>query len=263
MAARYLRRITGPRRARDTATDPICPSPERRPGAGSGRLLRTERARQASPGMTLYVSALGWIATLVGLVRMYPQARTIASSPGVTGVSSWSVVLAVLSMAWWLIYCIAIADVPSSVSSAASAIAPIACLFLLGRRGMVRAAHLGLIGGGTLVGFVGLALGISVIGVMAAGSTMACALPQFARLVRTRDVTGLSESTWALTALNTVLWTLYGFHIKSIPLMLPALVTIPVAVTIAVAMERYGIDDDNDGVLVGPRRRSFGAPTEH
>jgi hypothetical protein len=39
--------------------------------------------------------------------------------------------------------------------------------------------------------------------------------------------------------------------------MLPALVTIPTCVAIAVSMERFGDSDDNDGVLLGPRRRSF------
>ncbi len=212
--------------------------------------------------MTVYIAALGWIATLVGFARMYPQARTIARSRSVTGVSSWSITLTVLSMVWWLIYCIAIADIPSSVSSVGSAVAPLACLVLLSRRGMVRATHVGIIAVGTLLGFAGLALGVSVIGAMAAASTMAYALPQFVQLVRTRDVDGLSESTWALTAFNTALWTLYGFYIKSIPLMLPALVTIPVAVAVALTMERYGKDGGSDGVLIGPRRRSFSVSAE-
>jgi len=42
--------------------------------------------------------------------------------------------------------------------------------------------------------------------------------------------------------------------------MLPALVTIPVAIVVALSMERYGRIDGSDGVLVGPRRRSFNAP---
>jgi uncharacterized protein with PQ loop repeat len=207
--------------------------------------------------MNIYITSLGWVATFVGFARMYPQARTLARSRSVTGVSSWSITLTVLSMAWWLIYCIAIADVPSTVSSVGSAIAPLVCLVLLSRHGMVRAAHISLIVAGSVLGFAGLALGVSVIGAMAAASTMSYAIPQFTHLVRTRDVAGLSESTWALTAFNTALWALYGFYIESIPLMLPALVTIPVAVAVAVSMERYGDCGDNDGVLIGPRRRSF------
>jgi MtN3 and saliva related transmembrane protein len=212
--------------------------------------------------MSIYVAALGWVATLVGLARMYPQARTLARSRSATGVSSWSIALTVLSMIWWLIYCVAIADIPSSVSSLGSAIAPIACLVLLSRHGMVRVQHVAVIVLGALVGFVGLFLGVSVIGAMAAASTMAYAIPQFLRLVRTRDVAGLSESSWALTAFNTALWTLYGFYIQSIPLMLPALVTIPIAIAVAVSMERYGACASSDGVLIGRRRRSFTFNTE-
>lgn len=213
-----------------------------------------------SPLMNIYVSVLGWIATFVGFSRMYPQAVTIARSRSVTGVSSWSVAITVLSMVWWLIYCVAIADLPSSVSSVGSALAPIACLVLLHRRGAVHARHLLFIAVGSVLGGFALLVGTDVIGLMAAGSTMAYAIPQFHHLVRTRDVAGLSEASWALTAFNTALWTLYGWYIQSIPLMLPALVTIPVAVVVALSMERYGHVDGNDGVLVGPRRRSFSAP---
>lgn len=212
-----------------------------------------------SPYMNAYVSILGWIATLVGFNRMYPQARTIARSRSVSGVSCWSLSLTVLSMIWWLIYCVAIADLPSSVSSVGSAIAPVACLEFLRRHGAVRARHLALIALGGLAGGLALLAGTDVVGILAAGSTMAYAIPQFHRLVRTKDVSGLSEATWALTAFNTALWTLYGWYIQSIPLMLPALVSIPVAVAVALTMERYGISEENDGVLVGPRRRSFSA----
>lgn len=213
-----------------------------------------------SPHMNIYVSVLGWIATFVGFSRMYPQAVTIARSRSVTGVSSWSVAITVLSMVWWLIYCVAIADLPSSVSSLGSAIAPIACLVLLHRRGAVHTGHLLLIAGGSLLGGLALMRGTDIVGFLAAGSTMAYAIPQFHHLLRTRDVAGLSEASWALTAFNTALWTLYGWHIQSIPLMLPALVTIPVAIVVALSMERYGRIDGNDGVLIGPKRRSFNAP---
>lgn len=207
--------------------------------------------------MNAYVTALGWIATLFGLYRMYPQARTLARSKSVTGVSPWSITLTVLSMAWWLTYSAAIADLPSTVSSIGSALAPAACLVLLLRRGACDRRHLAFIAAGTLVGVVALTTGAGTIGLLAAASTMAYGIPQLHRLVRTRDVAGLSETTWALTAANAALWALYGWHINSVPLMLPALVTIPAALLVAHTMERHGDTADNDGVLIGPRRRSF------
>jgi len=209
--------------------------------------------------MDIYISALGWIATFVGFSRMYPQAVSIARSRSVTGVSSWSVTLTVLSMVWWLIYCTAIADLPSTVSSVGSAIAPIVCLVLLRRRGSVGLPHLLCILAGSLIGGLALMLGAGVVGLMAAGSTMAYTIPQFHHLVRTRDVAGLSEASWALTAFNAAIWALYGWYIQSIPLMLPTLVTIPVAIAVALSMERYGNANAHDGVLIGPRRRSFSA----
>jgi uncharacterized protein with PQ loop repeat len=207
--------------------------------------------------MNAYVTALGWTATLVGLYRMYPQARMIARSKSINGVSPWSITLTILSMAWWLIYCAAIADVPSTVSSVGSALAPAACLILLLRRRACTTRHLVFIVAGTVVGAAALFAGTDVIGLLAAASTMAYTIPQFHRLVRTGDVAGLSEASWALTAINTALWTLYGWYIQSVPLMLPALVTIPVALLVAHTMERRGDTRENDGVLIGPRRRSF------
>ena len=207
--------------------------------------------------MNIYISILGLVATFVGFFRMYPQAVSIARSRSVTGVSSWSVAITVLSMVWWLIYCIAIADLPSTVSSIGSVVAPAVCLFLLQRRGRIHLRHLLLIAIGSTFGGLVLLVGTDAIGLLAAGSTMAYTIPQFHQLVRTRDVSGLSEASWALTAFNSAIWALYGWYIGSIPLMLPALVTFPVAITVALCMERYGNADDNDGVLIGPRRRSF------
>lgn len=207
--------------------------------------------------MSTYITTLGWIATFVGFARMYPQARTLARSGNVSGVSPWSVTLTVLSMAWWLIYCGAIADVPSTVSSVGSALAPIACLVILLRRGACGVRHVVFVIAGSLVGVLALLQGADLVGLLAAGSTMAYSVPQFYRLVRTRDVAGLSETSWALTAVNAGLWALYGYYISSTPLILPALITIPVAILVAYTMERYGKCDATDGVLVGPRRRSF------
>lgn len=220
---------------------------------------------QEQPAATLVVMntlipVIGWTATVIGVIRLLPQARTIKHSSSVHGVSTWSVAITVLSMIWWILYCAAIADPPSTVSSVGSFIAPCICLWFLRRHGRVQSAHYLFIALGAVVGAGALSLDVELVGLLASGSTMAHSVPQFVRLLRTSDASGLSEGSWALTTLNAVLWAIYGHYINSLPLILPILVTVPTALLVALTMERFGTADSCDGVLIGPRRRSFTFP---
>jgi uncharacterized protein with PQ loop repeat len=56
-----------------------------------------------------------------------------------------------------------------------------------------------------------------LIGYLAAGLQISRALPQVARLVRTRDVTGVSAFSWALVMLNGIYWSMYAVPEHLIP----------------------------------------------
>ena len=207
--------------------------------------------------MHAYTVAVGWVATLLGFFRLAPQALTILRSRRVTGVSAESTVFTVVSGIWWVLYGIALRDVPTSVSSVGALLAPCLCyLYLLRRRGL-ETVHNTLLLVGALLGVLLMLAGKHALGLAAALSTVVSMLPQFVRIARTGDVAGLSEWTWGLTSANTILWAVYGTLVHSVPMMLPAFVIVPGAALIAREMERSGQTNDNDGVLFGRHRRSF------
>jgi MtN3 and saliva related transmembrane protein len=211
--------------------------------------------------MGTYIAILGWSATLLGFLRLAPQALTILRSQTISGVSSASTVFTVVSGFWWVTYGVSLGDAPTSVSSLGALVAPCFCYVYLLRRGGVGILYNTILVLGVLFGVLLLLPGAHVLGMAAAVSTVASMLPQFLRIARTGDVSGLSEWTWALTAPNTVLWAVYGTLVGSIPMVLPALVIIPGAVLIARSMERNGDTGSNDGVLFGAARRSFSRST--
>jgi MtN3 and saliva related transmembrane protein len=207
--------------------------------------------------MSIYTALIGWAATLLGFFRLAPQALMTLRARSVSGVSATSTVFTVVSGAWWVIYGIALADIPTSVSSIGALIAPCLCYVYLLRRGGLGILHNLLLGAGVVAGVLLVLPGVNVLGMVAAFSTVLSMLPQFVRIARTRDVSGLSEWTWALTSANTILWAVYGSLVHSVPMMLPACAIVPGAVLIAVVMERNGSNAGNDGVLFGASRRSF------
>jgi len=65
-----------------------------------------------------------------------------------------------------------------------------------------------------------------IVGLVAAIITTAAFLPQVFKTYKTKDTSGLSLSMYISFLFGVVLWLIYGFHLKSFPMILANSVTI-------------------------------------
>jgi uncharacterized protein with PQ loop repeat len=172
---------------------------------------------------------LAWCGTVLGLGRTVPQLLVVRRAHALDGLSINSCMGLVLSMLWWDIYAVGIMDVPLMVSSVGASVAPVLTWAILMRRGLTSNAQSAAILVGAALGASSLITGAGFVGLLASGSTVLYTVPQFWRLVRTRDVRGVSTVTWALTAVNTSIWAAYGIREHLLPTVLPALLLLPTA----------------------------------
>ena len=59
-----------------------------------------------------------------------------------------------------------------------------------------------------------------IVGLVAAIITTAAFLPQVFKTYKTKDTSGLSLSMYISFLFGVVLWLIYGFHLKSFPMIL-------------------------------------------
>ena len=174
-------------------------------------------------------AALAWCGTALGLARTAPQLLVVLREKALDGLSVWSCTCLMLSMVWWDIYAIADGQVLLAVSSIGATIAPVLTLLILSRRGLVQRRHTLAVLGGSVLGLLCLPVSVEFVGLVASGSTVLYAGPQLWRLIRTRDVRGVSAVTWGITAVNTSIWAAYGIREHLLPTVLPALILLPTA----------------------------------
>ena len=73
---------------------------------------------------------------------------------------------------------------------------------------------------------------------LAVAGSLAIYLPQFAKVLRERDLDGVAPATWALACLSSISWGAYGLLIHKVPVYLPNVVLLPIAVVILVRTTR-------------------------
>lgn len=176
---------------------------------------------------------LAWTGTLLGLVRTAPQTLVVYRTKNLNGLSVQSCLWLLVAALWWDLYALVLADLPLFASSLGATVAPILIWYQLTARNMVTRRDTGLLIGAGLSAVVLLPLGgVTAVGLLASGSTIVYAAPQLVKLVKTRDVAGVSLGTWVLTAVNTSIWAAYGLLTGLTPLVLPALVMLPTAMLV-------------------------------
>lgn len=81
---------------------------------------------------------------------------------------------------------------------------------------------------------------VEAIGLVAAGFTTLCWVPQAVRTLRTRDTRALSLWTQAAFTVGVFLWLIYGLFIGSWPVILANAVTFVLVAAILALKLRYG-----------------------
>ncbi len=205
--------------------------------------------------MHLLLNFLVVVATVLGSWMAFPQARRIARTRRVDGVSATWIGVSLAINAWWLAYGLVAgvwALVPVSIISlllygvmawffvlsvGRAAIAGLA-LGVFGL-GMVPLPFL-LIGGWELAGVaVGLSYGVQL-------------LPAVVASLRTSVLSGVSSTTWIIASVESALWLVYGLGVGDVALTLAGLVGVVMA---SVILVRLAVTGHRPFVVLDPRRR--------
>jgi uncharacterized protein with PQ loop repeat len=205
--------------------------------------------------MHLLLNFLVVVATVLGSWMAFPQARRIARTRRVDGVSSTWIGVSLAINSWWLTYGLVAgiwALVPVSiislllygvmawffVLSVGRTAVPGLALGVFGL-GMVPLPFL-LVGGWELAGVaVGLSYGVQL-------------LPAVVASLRTSALSGVSSTTWIIASLESVLWLAYGLGVGDAALTLAGLVGVVMA---SVILVRLAITGHRPFVVLDPRRR--------
>jgi uncharacterized protein with PQ loop repeat len=205
--------------------------------------------------MNLLLNLLVVVATVLGSWMAFPQARRIARTRRVDGVSATWIGVSLAINGWWLTYGI-VADVwaliPVSfvslllygvmawffVASVGRAALPGLALGVFGL-GMVPLPFL-VVGGWELAGVaVGLSYGVQL-------------LPAVIASLRTSMLSGVSSTTWIIAFVEAALWLVYGIGVGDVALTLAGVVGVSMA---SVILARLAVTGHRPFVVLDPRRR--------
>ena len=203
----------------------------------------------------MLLNSLVVLATVLGSWMAFPQARRLARTRRIEGVSAVWIGVSLAINGWWLTYGLAAgvwALVPVSAISLViyasmaaiyigtvgrSALTPMA-LGVFGL-GMIPLPFL-IVGGWSLAAIaVGLSYGIQL-------------LPAVVSACRTRDLMGVSASTWLIAWVEAGLWLVYGFGVGDIALTLAGVVGVAMA---SIILARLALTGHDPFSALDPRRR--------
>ena len=206
--------------------------------------------------MDIILNLLVVVATVLGSWMAFPQARRLARTRRVEGVSAVWIGVSLAINGWWLTYGIA-ADV--------WALVPVSVVSLMLYTSMA-IVYIGTVGRPALpsmaVGFF--VLGMIPLPFLVVGGWQLAAvavglsygiqlLPAVVSACRTRDLVGVSASTWLIAWVEAALWLVYGLlGVADIALTLAGIVGVVMA---SIILARLAITGHEPFVAVDPRRR--------
>lgn len=205
--------------------------------------------------MSLLLTAIVVVATVLGSWMAFPQARRIARTRRVDGVSAAWIGVSVAINAWWLTYGLAVgvwALVPVSVVSLAL-YGVMAWFFVasVGRPALPGLA-IGLLGLGMLPLPFLIVGGWQLAGVAVGLSYGVQLLPAVVASLRSSALAGVSSATWIIALVEAALWLVYGIAVADVALTLAGAVG---AVMAGVILARLAITGHRPFVVLDPRRR--------
>lgn len=205
--------------------------------------------------MSLILTSIVVAATVLGSWMALPQARRIARTRRVDGVSATWIGVSLAVNAWWLTYGVAVgvwAVVPVSLISFVL-YATMAWFFLVaaGSRGLV-GMGLGVFGLGMLPLPFLLVGGWQLAGVAVGFSYGVQLLPAVVASLRTSVLAGVSSATWIIALVEAGLWLAYGLGVGDPALTFAGFVGVAMA---SIILTRLAVTGHRPFVVLDPRRR--------
>ena len=205
--------------------------------------------------MDIIINLLVVVATVLGSWMAFPQARRLARTRRVEGVSAVWIGVSLAINGWWLTYGLVVgvwAIVPVSVIS----------LVLYGTMAVVYLATVGRSAIGPMaLGMFGLGM-VPLPFLIAGGWTMAAIavglsygiqlLPAVVAACRSSDLVGVSAATWLIAWVEAALWLVYGVVVGDVALTLAGIVGVAMA---SIILGRLAVTGHEPFLAVDPRRR--------
>lgn len=211
-------------------------------GAGAARpppLGFGQRSPQVQPQkgseVTLFTELLGWTLAILSAVSIWPQAVRSWRLHTVQGLSTTSVAAASSTMVVWLFYTYSVGDVPAWSATAAALLALLVVLQVMlniEQRGAKRIVWLLL--AVTAVAWLAYRAGLGYeLGWVAGIGSALWMLPQLRSALTAPDLRGVSVPAFALVALESLGWAVYGGLTGSPSYLIGPAVQLPSASIIA------------------------------
>jgi uncharacterized protein with PQ loop repeat len=205
--------------------------------------------------MSLVLNIVVVVATVLGSWMAFPQARRIARTRRVDGVSATWIGVSLSINGWWLTYALVTglwALVPVSVVSLL--LYGVMAVFFVSSVG--RSALPGLALGAFGLGMVPLPFlimgGWDLAGVAVGLSYGVQLLPAVVASLRSSALSGVSSATWIIALVEAMLWLAYGIGVADVALTLAGVVGAAMA---SVILTRLAITGHRPFVVLDPRRR--------
>ena len=208
--------------------------------------------------MNLVLNLVVVAATILGSWMAFPQARRIARTRRVDGVSATWIGVSLAINGWWLTYGLAVgvwALVP--VSTVSMFLYGVMAYFFVTSSG--RSGRSGIVG--MAVGIFGLGMiplpflvvgGWRLAGVAVGLSYGVQLLPAVVASLRTSELHGVASATWIIAFVEAALWLVYGIGVTDTALVLAGIVGTAMA---SVILVRLAITGHRPFVVLVPRRR--------
>lgn len=164
-------------------------------------------------------TVLGAIGMVVGLVRALPQLLRLIKTRDAHGVSlDTAATSCVVSLAWATYGALTEQWAVALASGLTGAVFALITLLTLKLGRKFRELRTGPVWAIAVL-VATLLAGSNGLGVVLIAGALVANTPQVIVAYRERDLTGLSPSTWALTASDGAVWTLYGIVTGDIPIL--------------------------------------------
>jgi uncharacterized protein with PQ loop repeat len=193
--------------------------------------------------VNFFLTSLVAVATILGSWMAFPQARRIAVTRRVDGVSPVWVGVSFGINAWWLTYGL-VAGVWALVPVSAISLTLYGTMAAFYVVSAGRAALPGLMFGVFVLGMIPLPFllvgGWEVAGVAVGLSYGVQLLPAVVAACRSRELGGISSATWLIAAIESALWLVYGVGVDDVALIVAGSLGIAMASLILVRLAVTG-----------------------
>ncbi len=172
---------------------------------------------------------IGALAAIASITRAWPQVfRLLKKNSAVEGVSVLTWCIGTAGQSGWVIYAIGNHVVPAIISNTLNDIGCIAVLFAACRvRSDARSTVVRSLIPMLVIEMIVLGIfGATKVGIIVAVLSAITFVPQVVRVLR-KSGEGVSQFTWILITLSTVLWGIYGILIHKLILSYPTLIILP------------------------------------